>query len=85
MLFAHAQAAVEHKPTEQEFMKEWALLLYNAEWYAWAKGIYKEAERMLRKVIMIRKKILEQRKLETLAEVDLLRQVLIGQGTYQTQ
>jgi tetratricopeptide (TPR) repeat protein len=77
-LYAHAKAAVDQKPTDQKSIVEWALLLYNAGWYAWAERSYKEAEMMVQKVTTTREKVLGQDELETLAGVDLL-----GQGRYK--
>jgi tetratricopeptide (TPR) repeat protein len=82
-LFAHAEAAVEQKPTGQKSILEWALLLYNAGWYAWAKGTHKEAEKMLQKAARAREKFLGQEESETLAGVNLLGQVLLSQGRYK--
>ncbi|KAF9729922.1 kinesin light chain [Paraphaeosphaeria minitans] len=33
-LFPHARAALAHRPKDGESLKEWALLLYKAAWYA---------------------------------------------------
>ena len=82
-LFAHANAAVEQKPTGQKSVTEWALLLYNAGWYSWAKGTPKEAEKMLQKATRAREKFLGQEAPETLAGVDLLGLVLNQQGRYK--
>jgi tetratricopeptide (TPR) repeat protein len=82
-LFAHAEAAAEQKPTGQKSVMEWALLLYNAGWYAWAKGAHKEAEKMLQKATRAREKFLGQEESETLASIDLLGQILLAQGRYK--
>jgi tetratricopeptide (TPR) repeat protein len=83
LLHAHAEAAVEQKPMDKESIIEWALLLYNAGWYAWAQGAYKEAEKMVQKATRVREKTLGQEEPGTLAAVSLLGEVLLAQGRYK--
>jgi tetratricopeptide (TPR) repeat protein len=82
-LFAHAEAAVEQKPTEQNSIMNWARLLYNAGWYAWTKGNLKEAEKMLQNTNRAREEFLEQEDLDRLAGMALFGQVLETQGRYE--
>jgi tetratricopeptide (TPR) repeat protein len=46
VLFPHAQAALAQRPRDGEALKDWALLLYKAAWYAWKQGRAGEAEWM---------------------------------------
>jgi aromatic ring-cleaving dioxygenase len=45
-LFPHAQAALAQRPKDRGSLKEWALLLYKAAWYAWQRGTPDDAEQM---------------------------------------
>ncbi|OCK72906.1 hypothetical protein K432DRAFT_340927, partial [Lepidopterella palustris CBS 459.81] len=56
ILFPHAKSALTQQPKSEESLKEWALLLYNAAWYAWQKGSISDAEKMSVKSMKVRKK-----------------------------
>ena len=43
-LFPHAKGAIIQKPKGEDSIKEWSMLLYNAAWYAWRRGIIADAE-----------------------------------------
>jgi len=45
-LFPHAQSAVAQQPEAQDLLRDWALILYKAAWYAWRMGKGVEAEKM---------------------------------------
>ena len=54
-LFAHVEAAIDHRPVEER-MDDWASLMHNGGWYAWLQGRYEVAERMAGKAQRSRKK-----------------------------
>jgi tetratricopeptide (TPR) repeat protein len=65
-LFPHVQLALAQQPEGDDSLKEWALLLYKASWYAMLRGSFSDAEKMSVKSMKIRKKQLGQDNSETL-------------------
>jgi tetratricopeptide (TPR) repeat protein len=55
-LFPHAKLALTQRPKGEESLKDWALLLYNAAWYAWESGSASDAEKMSAASMKIRMK-----------------------------
>lgn len=45
-LFPHVQLALAQQPEGDDSLREWALLLYNAAWYALLRGSFQDAEKM---------------------------------------
>jgi hypothetical protein len=66
-LFPHVQLALAQQPEGDDSLREWALLLYNAAWYAWLRGSSSDAEKMSVKSMNVRKKQLGQDASETLS------------------
>jgi tetratricopeptide (TPR) repeat protein len=58
LLFPHAKLALAQKPENEESLKEWSTLLYNAAWYAWRTGNVLDAERMAVEAMEVDKKVL---------------------------
>jgi tetratricopeptide (TPR) repeat protein len=56
-LFPHAQLALAQQPEGDYSLREWALLLYNAAWYAWLRGNSSDAEKMSIKSMEVRKQL----------------------------
>ena len=71
-LFPHAKSALAQQPEEEESLKEWALLLYNAAWYAWQRGSASDAEKMSVKSMKVRKKLLGGEQKETLSSMTMV-------------
>ena len=71
-LFPHAKSAITQRPKAEGSLREWASLLYNAAWYAWAKGSITEAVEMSEMAMKVRKKILGQEHEETLDSMDMV-------------
>jgi tetratricopeptide (TPR) repeat protein len=71
-LFAHAKAAVSHKPEAASSLTEWATLLYHAAWYAKSKGSASEAEMLAIQSMKVRKKILGREHQETIRSVAMV-------------
>ncbi|PVH73200.1 hypothetical protein DL98DRAFT_431749 [Cadophora sp. DSE1049] len=65
-LFPHAQSAAAQRPKEQDFLLDWASVLYKAAWYAWEMGKGVEAETMAVNAMKVRKKILGDKHSDTL-------------------
>lgn len=57
-LFAHAKSAAEQRPEREGSLKDWALLLYRAAWYALDVGNWVDAEAMSLQSTKARRKIL---------------------------
>ncbi|KAI9655944.1 MAG: hypothetical protein M1829_000454 [Trizodia sp. TS-e1964] len=55
-LFPHARLALMQQPLEDDSLKEWALLLYNAAWYARLSGNFSDAAKMSLKSMEVSKK-----------------------------
>lgn len=66
-VFPHVQLALAHQPEGDNSLREWALLLYNAAWYAWLRGSSSDSEKMSIKSMKVRRKQLGQDNSETLS------------------
>ena len=53
-LFPHATSAAEHKPASKNAQVEWALVMYNAAWYAIEQGDYDSALSMAVSSMIVR-------------------------------
>jgi tetratricopeptide (TPR) repeat protein len=71
-LFPHTQAAFAHRPQDSESLKEWALLLFKAAWYAWRRGIAGEAEQMSVMSMEVRSEVLGEEHTETLTSMEIV-------------
>jgi tetratricopeptide (TPR) repeat protein len=71
-LFPHAQAALAQRPKDGESLKEWALLLYKAAWYAWQRGRAGEAEQMSVVSMEVRREVLGEEDAETLRSMGMV-------------
>ena len=71
-LFPHAKSALAQQPEGGESLKEWALLLYNAAWYAWQQGSTADAEKMSVKSMKVRKKLLGKDHKKTLSSMAMV-------------
>ncbi|CAI6225865.1 unnamed protein product [Periconia digitata] len=80
MLLPHVAPMFEKKPTEEELLQDWAQVLYNAGWYLWMKGQYREAEDVAKKGVETRECIAGQDDVTTLDSVSILALVLRYQG-----
>ena len=72
-----------HQPAVESSLQEWALILYHAAWYAWARGNYVEAETMALKAARSRKKVLGQENAETLNSMAMLALVYKDEGRWK--
>ena len=81
-LFPHAKSAVAQEPAVESSLQDWALILYHAAWYAWAKGSYAEAATMALKAKRIRQKVLGPEDEETLNSMAMLALAYKGQGRW---
>lgn len=82
LLFAHAEAAVEQILTDERFLVHWARLLYGAATYAWRKGAYKTAEKILCRSIHRTEKVLGNDAPIVLDSVDQLGNIFNEKGKY---
>ncbi|KAF2022630.1 hypothetical protein EK21DRAFT_15134, partial [Setomelanomma holmii] len=71
-LFPHAQAALTQRAKDREPLKEWALLLYKAAWYAWQRGRAGEAEHMSTVSMEVRTEVCGEESAETLSSMDMV-------------
>jgi tetratricopeptide (TPR) repeat protein len=71
-LFPHARAALAQRPKDRESLKEWALLLYKAAWYAWQRGRAGEAEQMSVMSMEVRSEVLGEEHAETLISMEIV-------------
>ena len=72
MLFPHAKSALAQQPERENSLKEWALLLYHAAWYAWQQGNAADAEKFSVKSIKVRKKLLGKEQEDTLSSMAMV-------------
>lgn len=71
-LFPHVKSAAAQKPEEQETLKIWASLLYNAAWYAHDMGNGSEAEDMSVEAMNVRINILGNDHPDTLSSMTMV-------------
>jgi hypothetical protein len=71
-LFPHAKSALAQQPEGEDSLREWALLLYNAAWYAWLRGSFTDAEKMSVKSMKVREKQLGQEHVATLSSIAMV-------------
>ncbi len=71
-LFPHAKSAVTQRPQTEGSLREWALLLYHAAWYALRKGSITEAVDLSEIALKVRKKIHGQEHEETLSSMGMV-------------
>jgi tetratricopeptide (TPR) repeat protein len=81
-LFPHAQSAIAQQPEAQDFLRNWASILYKAGWYAWKMGKGVEAEKMSVQAMKVRKRILGQGHSDTLGSMTLVGLVYKHRGKY---
>jgi hypothetical protein len=65
-LFPHAKSSLLQPPKAVESLRQWALLLYKAAWYAWQKGNLSDAEKLSMRSMMVRTKLLGKEHEDTL-------------------
>ncbi|KAH8894307.1 TPR-like protein [Thozetella sp. PMI_491] len=80
-LFTHVQAALQYRPKD-EWLDQWATLLYNGGWYAWLQGRYDIAERMAGMARKAREKRLGKEDRATLASTFLFAEVIRRRGRW---
>ncbi|KAF2865795.1 hypothetical protein BDV95DRAFT_506340, partial [Massariosphaeria phaeospora] len=71
-LFPHARAALAQRPKDEKSLKEWALLLYKAAWYAWQQGRAGEAGHMSTVSMEVREEVCGEESAETLSSMGML-------------
>ncbi|USP81615.1 TPR-like protein [Curvularia clavata] len=82
ILFPHTRVALEQKPNNIESLKEWALLLFKAAWYAWNRGRVGEAEEMAIMSMEVRSEVLGQKDVGTLDSMGMVGLVRELMGKY---
>jgi tetratricopeptide (TPR) repeat protein len=74
VLFPHAKAALTQRPRDKDSLKEWALLLYNAAYYAWNRGNAGDAEHMSTISMEVRQEVCGEEGADTLNSMELIGQ-----------
>jgi tetratricopeptide (TPR) repeat protein len=82
-LFPHAEIVLTYRPANDAYLAQWALILFNAAWYADDKGNYNMAEEMNRQALEGYKKARGVEHSDTLASMANLASVLRNQGKYE--
>ena len=82
-LFAHVEAAMDHRPAKAKVGKAWATLLYNGGWYAWLQGKYDVAERMVLKTRSRFERRVGSDDIDTLTSMSLLALILRDRGSWE--
>jgi tetratricopeptide (TPR) repeat protein len=82
-LFPHARVALAQRPKNKESLKEWALLLYKAAWYAWQRGRAGEAEQMSVVSMKVRSEVLGGEHAETLGSTEMVALARTLGGKYE--
>ncbi|KAF2204094.1 putative kinesin, partial [Delitschia confertaspora ATCC 74209] len=71
-LFPHAKLALLRVPKSKESLKEWALLLHKAAWYAWRKGSPNDAEELSKRSMKVRIKLFGKEHEDTLSSMTMV-------------
>jgi hypothetical protein len=71
-LFPHAKGAIIQKPKEEDSIRKWSMLLYNAAWYAWRRGMIADAESLSVESMKARNKSYGQDRIETLESMGMV-------------
>ena len=79
-LFPHAKSASEQVLKDENSLREWALIMHNAAWYALERGGYDDVDKMLMRAINVRRRVLGQEHPDTLTSMDNLALMYINQG-----
>ena len=82
-LFPHARTVLAQQPESSRSLREWALILYRAAWYAWARGSRFDAEKMSIKAMEIRNEILSQEHEDTLSSKAMVALVYNSGGRWK--
>jgi tetratricopeptide (TPR) repeat protein len=82
-LFPHAEIVLTYRPANDDYLAQWALILFNAAWYADDKGNYNTAEEMNRQALEGHKRVRGVEHSDTLASMANLASVLRNQGKYE--
>jgi tetratricopeptide (TPR) repeat protein len=82
-LFPHAREALAQRPQGMDSLKEWALLLYKAAWYACERGKAGEAEHMATVSMEVRQEVFGEENAETLGSMEMIGQARKLGGKYK--
>ncbi|KAL5371985.1 hypothetical protein DPSP01_013848 [Paraphaeosphaeria sporulosa] len=82
-LFPHVRAAVAQRPASQKSLKDWALLLYKAAWYALQIGRSGDAEQMSVMSMEVRREVFGEESEETLSSMVMVANVLNREGRWK--
>ncbi|KAJ4352524.1 uncharacterized protein N0V89_007873 [Didymosphaeria variabile] len=82
MLFPHAEAVLNNKPTEAGALKAWASVLHKAALYAKEMGQYSKARDMGSHALQVREAVLGGEHKDTLSSFNNIGNVLFNQGRY---
>jgi tetratricopeptide (TPR) repeat protein len=83
VLFPHARAALAQRPQDKDSLKEWALLLYKASWYACARGKAGDVEHMSTLSMEVRHEVFGEENAETLSSMHMIARARILGGKYE--
>jgi hypothetical protein len=81
-LFPHAQLSEKQHPIDDRAVREWAQILRKARWYAWARGAFREVERMFEKSAAAMRKALSDDVVEMLYSLGILTSTYRNQGRW---
>jgi tetratricopeptide (TPR) repeat protein len=82
-LFPHAEIVLTYRPANDDYLAQWASILFDAAWYAGDKGNYSAAEEMSRRALEGYRKARGVEHSDTLASMANLAMVLRNQGKYE--
>ncbi|KAB2576154.1 Kinesin light chain [Lasiodiplodia theobromae] len=81
-LLPHVESLLDGEAATDELLKALAQILANVGWYMWMKGDYKAGERITRKAVAVRERVLGLDNELILTSVSILASVLRDQGKY---
>ncbi|KAF2182136.1 hypothetical protein K469DRAFT_669907 [Zopfia rhizophila CBS 207.26] len=82
-LFPHVEETLKYRPVNQDYLAEWASILFNAAWYADDKGDYVTAEKMNRQALDAYEKALGLEHPSTLSNMANLASTFWNQGRWK--
>jgi len=82
-LFPHVERTLAYRPAKQEYLTRWASILFDAAWYADAKGNYNVVEKMIKEAMNAYELSLGQEHQNTLASIAFLAITYRRQGRWK--
>jgi tetratricopeptide (TPR) repeat protein len=82
-LLPHARAVLRHASGRHSSIKDYGTLLHNIGWFDWGQGRYMRAQESVQKAYDLRRQVLGNEDVSTIASLGLFGTILKSQGYYK--